>query len=697
MKIKMPDIKLGTKVFGAVALAGVALFNLASCSQETLTPGVETPSGPLEKDATYYLSFRIGGGNGLGTRADYEDGTGRESVINLMKLVFYDASGRVVGETVSNEEGAYVMIRPMATDWVTENAGGTVERYYKEVVELNLLRGQSLPAYVMCFVNPTEKAVGKWSLQELEEQIIDSYSSECEASADRGIEKGEVFAMSNSVYYDDDPFTSTELALVRAVPIPSDALKRTASEARESGVPVVDIYVERRATKLTVNQIATATNEFNDTQLGFTFSFEPEKWVVNCYERNSYLTKNFRDTDDPVTGVGFGTTNYTWTSLVERMGRNDATNWQWNDQDNKRSYWSFSPGYYATKFPLVSDDIKDKTASPAIDHTNDNEFLTGYYSFNEIVGAGGQETKGHNLNSTTYHLENTLGVYAIENASNILAAIPSVVLVGKNNMKIGETEIKIAGKTPTFYKKATGLYFKDEDINDLKALVTNEADKGKFKGIMESMVTGLSLLYYKDGDNYESVSKFSYDDLKSLFEIEHPAKNIRGDVAVPERNVTLQLKDTEALTWDANGRLYARGNKMIYVRNGQNIQPVTRDHYDEINRELVSRAGYVETYTDGMAFYNVPIKHLGWYSGLNGSKDVEDLSVFDWDSLKVGWFGLVRNHAYTMDLQNITRLGTGILDPDQPIVPDKQKETYFINYTINVLQWRVVPTQRPVL
>lgn len=680
------------KTASAFALAALAVGSLASCSQDMPNPGPNP--GPLEKETTYYLNFKVGGGNSLTqTRADgFDNGEGRESVVNNIFLVFYDAAGKVVGEPISAEEGAYIEIKPNTSDWKTINAGGSVEKYYNEVVKLDLLRGQSLPAYVMCFINPTVKNIGTKTLSQIENEMISTYGYEADADPDRGVTAGFVFTMNNSVYYDDDPIAGQSRALVRAVPIPAESLKRTEEEARDDSNATLNIYVERRAAKLKVSRSTDASNQFNDAALGFDFEFVPEKWALNCYEKTSFLTKNYRQTGDLITGGGgLGATNYTWELLLDRMGANDpVSNWQWNAKSMNRSFWALSPGYYATDFPLVSDDVKDKTIIPIVD--NSDKYINGYYSYNDIIGS-----KGAELNNTTYHLENTLGVNAIENASNILAAIPSVVLVGKNKMKLGGTAIEINGKTPTFYRRANRLYFNDDQLTTLKALVA-ETYQNRFVGIMQAMASGINLLYIQAADGtYQPVSDLTYQELKSIFEIEHPTKDVRGDVAVPERNVTLQLLDIDKLIWTPDYELRTSNGKTVYVRNGQNVQPVTKDNYLVINRELVSRAGYAETYTDGMAFYNVPVKHLGWYSELNKDRDKNDLSTFDWNNVKVGWFGLVRNHSYIMELGNIIRLGTGILDPDQPIIPDKQKENYFINYTINVLQWRVVPTQRPIL
>ncbi len=78
-------------------------------------------------------------------------------------------------------------------------------------------------------------------------------------------------------------------------------------------------------------------------------------------------------------------------------------------------------------------------------------------------------------------------------------------------------------------------------------------------------------------------------------------------------------------------------------------------------------------YNDGMTYYWLDIKHLG-----NAGSTTE--------------YGIVRNHAYKVNITGIKGYGTPIYDPAQDfIVPDKPEdiETY-VSAQINILSWRVV-------
>lgn len=65
--------------------------------------------------------------------------------------------------------------------------------------------------------------------------------------------------------------------------------------------------------------------------------------------------------------------------------------------------------------------------------------------------------------------------------------------------------------------------------------------------------------------------------------------------------------------------------------------------------------------------------------------------------MRVGDFGLVRNHVYTLTVSQIKGLGTGIENLDYPIVPPMEMDDYFIKYRINILNWRIVPEQKNII
>ncbi len=83
-----------------------------------------------------------------------------------------------------------------------------------------------------------------------------------------------------------------------------------------------------------------------------------------------------------------------------------------------------------------------------------------------------------------------------------------------------------------------------------------------------------------------------------------------------------------------------------------------------------------KVWKDGLAYYFVDIKHFG-------------------DQI-----GVVRNHSYNVEINGFKGLGTPIYDPKkeipEPDLPEDDQES-FISVKMNVLSWRIVPTQKVIL
>lgn len=80
-----------------------------------------------------------------------------------------------------------------------------------------------------------------------------------------------------------------------------------------------------------------------------------------------------------------------------------------------------------------------------------------------------------------------------------------------------------------------------------------------------------------------------------------------------------------------------------------------------------------EVRTDGKVYYFIPISHLAT------------------DAAKVGYYGVVRNHWYKVNVKSLKGFGTPVYDEKKiidPTIPEDQAT--YLAAKINVLQWRVV-------
>lgn len=110
----------------------------------------------------------------------------------------------------------------------------------------------------------------------------------------------------------------------------------------------------------------------------------------------------------------------------------------------------------------------------------------------------------------------------------------------------------------------------------------------------------------------------------------------------------------------------------------------------DANKALMQQVGFCNMYNTGAAYFNIPVKHYGWYRPGN---DQIDATTIDWSKVRIGDFGVVRNHSYAINVQSIKGLATGIGGLDTPIVPPADTKDYFVAYRVNILKWAVVPTQ----
>lgn len=111
--------------------------------------------------------------------------------------------------------------------------------------------------------------------------------------------------------------------------------------------------------------------------------------------------------------------------------------------------------------------------------------------------------------------------------------------------------------------------------------------------------------------------------------------------------------------------------KTYYINTGTEAtptwEPVTGA---DANTALANETAQVRT--NGMAYYYIPIKHLGTDN-------------------TVGEYGIVRNHIYDVKVNSLKGFGTPVYDEGKTIIPTMPDDSNtYLAARINVLQWRVV-------
>ncbi len=706
-------------LFGAMAMG--LLFT--GCSSDDLV--VPDENQVMEKDQTFFISMSIMGDNPSSRAAadngspvegtDFEDGTlNGENEINNAYFVFYDNAGNVVGDIV-----------PVELENGAAGTTGTVEYIYKSVVPVSVKKGENKPTQVICYINPISPATLQNPLN-----IIQTISRTATWSTISG-GSTKYFAMSNSVYYPRANGSTTGLPPTDglpqiAVPIPDGYLYTTEKAAEEAldGDNTLNIYVERYATKLSFTAVdptdyITATRVYNLTgnpgstaswtTKQVTLTFEPQYWALNAESNRSYVIKSFRQENaegevlpdnytfgslnaylNPATYI---TADNSWdyVSGTELDGDN---RWAWNNPDYHRSFWGMSPAYFTKEYPEVSADLADLTVNQK------------YISYNELEDLGFDA----DVTAPQYFRETTVGSRAL-NSKNPNAAVASVIYVGQYKLNLDGTELPEGTNFYTYLKGNVPF----EGVNEDRPYVYFESTTDAENGTVTSKISGgesMLLRYfaqvttlYRKSATAEEQAAGEYTRLS----VTNPADL---KLMINALNVT-EISDAVKVAMDGNSNTKApiqnnaRALQFTSAANAAGIYIVTGGGYMQIvadgttttdnqitltdaNVALMRQVGLSYFYNTGHAYFSIPVKHYGWYRKGNEQKDA---SHIDWNQVRVGDFGMVRNHSYQLNVSEIKGLASGIGDDDNPIVPPSSSQDYYMAYSVNILKWAVVPVQ----
>lgn len=689
-------------LFGA--LAALAMGGaVTACSDDDLDKGID--NGVAEVDQTRYLSVAISTPSIAGSRAaddaptgNFDDGSKNESEVDEIIFVFYDGAGNPTAtmKTITGDN--------LANGWTDNYTDANVTRFWSSVIPVELTQGQTIPSYVMCYVNPIDKTgIDRMTLAEVEADTRVRI---------KGAGANGKFAMSNSVYYGNNPISGANDVRMMATPIVESQLFKDQGEADAAvkaadpeAAGVLQIYVERYAAKIGLNMLPTAIKPYavnvkdGDNWVSKNIIFTPKCWRPNAIDMKTFVTKAFSTGKqlplDPTKTATF----QDMTTAFANSGMAGEGLTGWNDPDNFRSYWACSPSYFANAYPKVSDNITDVTdnggAYPyALKYFTYTEFVNGVESTENPAEAGitWDPTNGFNANPGSYNAggttnvassgyfysrETTASIDNIKNSEmNSKAVVASAVIVG--NYKL---EGEAANADFYLYGVLNGRpnYYTAADIK--AAMIENQ------------------LVLFNDEECTDPATT------ANLFVVEHPKASVR-QVTIPAET---EGEEDEVVKGNVPGRLVtlqlsAVPQPALYFNNNGTIEAIDEDNIDAANRLLWKTVSTAQMFHNGLAFFSIPIRHLGYGKNVNdanapltSSPDGASANVYNWGNMRRGDFGVVRNHVYTLNVTEIKGLGTGLRSDDQPIVPPMDPEDYWIAARLNILSWRVVPAQGVIL
>lgn len=715
--------------------AAMLALGLASCSDDKLDNG---GSDVAEIDHTMYLNVAISSTNGFGSRAyednaynggntpEFDPGTPVESTIGTAYFVFYEEELGPDGKTGTGKPGKQVgeiaVVSNLTASAVTDDATGSVTKSCISVVPVSVRKGDHEPKFVMCYVNPVTPA----NIQ----NPIDYIETLTRQEVTTGTGDNMRFPMSNSVYYDADG------NLVRATEIGAGQLFTTEADAKaaaetDGSTARVQIFVERYAAKVnfSVTQTDAAIPGYaaGEGTEKFTLKFVPEYWAVNAEGKTSYITKSYRA---QAAGGAILGSNYTYAAANSAINTRfeSATSgastllaatdqWAWNNADLSRSFWGCSPAYYSTQYPEVASDIDpDNPDKYELIYLTENQVRTGGAG-NPVNAVGGTPAK-----LTEYVRETTTGTVGL-NSKNPAAAVPSIALYGKYTItptKTGATALPANTSFYTYMKNSDGnanIYFdvvsKETDAAGAaigKSAVTDGTS------MLRRFINQLSVLVKRTGEGTtEDPYVFTQFDPSKTPDLQYLVSNltikrpvdavlntgVTGEAVEDQVKLAARRRTIQLAAAPTQSQTEAAGFTLCYA-SGNSYVPVTTGNLTDVNRIIMQNVGYADYYNQASAYFNIPIKHLGWYrkgnlnrtgKTENGATTYTDNTTINWNNVMVGDFGLVRNHVYSINVTTIKGLGTAIADPTDPTVPPAETTDYFVAYRLNILNWAIVPTQ----
>lgn len=338
--------------------AGLACTAFAACSSDE-----NVTDGALDANTDQaYVAISLNNATGManrGTDGELQYGTTDENAVSSAEFYFYNA------------DGAFNQYVSKPLDWTTNtgNPAGNVEKFSNATVVLQNLAKVGKPKYVVCVLNGAAGAYKDKTLAELKAELSTSYLN------------GKNFIMTNSTYNNSNENSQYFATVMND----NNFLKEKPTKEELTNGNAVQIYVERLASKVTVNTTLTLSGDANNELTIGKYDVDGVEqdlkikvlgWGLNALNKNEYVEKHVP----------------AWET---KLG--DFT---WDDKERYRSYWACSPNYGGGTYPASFANV--------VETNNANEdkatvSSTAGYSLQYVSW----KNLGNSLGSAAYCMENT--------------------------------------------------------------------------------------------------------------------------------------------------------------------------------------------------------------------------------------------------------------------------------------------------
>lgn len=317
---------------------------------------------------------------------------------------------------------------------------------------------------------------------------------------------------------------------------------------------------------------------------------------------------------------------------------NNAPFAAWNDAPHFRSYWAKSALYNDNSYG-------DANKMPDVTDSNDeNELGLVYTTFGKDPVASSNAIGAYDYCNELTSSAANIFTKDSENRSRVVSSQTThVVLKTRICDKNGEAIDMVS------YHGV--LYLESAYIN----YVLNKIKNGDSKNLNFYTFTGTD---ENDKSHYKQVDS-------NFFKLEKDASGKTGHVHIVIKDKTVKL-------YADNGSAMAEANVADLETKLNDNQPAADSNYPAVS------------YKGGANVYYIPIEHYAAVDA-NADKAVE------------GYYGVVRNHWYKLNISSFSKVGHGVFDPDEKLFQDEAEDPlYYLGVNINILSWKIVNQDVPL-
>lgn len=411
--------------------------------------------------------------------------------------------------------------------------------------------------------------------------------------------------------------------------VESKNFKKEAKTAKETADDRVEVYVERLAAKVSM-KVGSGEGLTPETIEGKTY-YKVSASVAG--EGNDADVDNTSDNQSAKENLYVELLGWKLNATAKKSNIMKNLKLDWTDKFGTEFTWNDANNYRSYWGKSFNYENSEYTYPSSYSNYNqESKYALDYFSLPDNDDKLNQLTNG-----VAYCAENTNTSTIV--SSNFPSAVTSILLKAKvcNKDGNGLNLVRYGGM----------LYNENAFLNRILT---------KLKDSKE----GLNV-WYKTSDTYSQITA-DYVKLENVSD---------GNVTIVV-DVDKVTKNNEAESGKIN--LYQKGNDGNYT--------VLND-FSSFETALANASNGANGYKDGLMYYNIPIEHL------NNTDITTDESGKE--TIPEAKYGVVRNHHYVVTINKLEKLGKGIFDPDEIIIPnDDDKDTYYVGANINILSWKLV-------